>query len=246
MKVVISKFFNTLYFKNSHELIKEKDIKKIAEFQKKGNLFGIILYQSRTYIDNILNEFNIKADFYIYPNGRIELKDKIDYFSYESIYRSEMNEILLSINQEYEVMLFSKNDREKISSNLLLDLKYLAYNLAILKFKSDEEAKRCAVNLKRCFGLMLSITRYKKEVFLCSKKSSFDDGIEKLIEQYNINVNDIHIIQDQFIDEDLLKYYSNFYALKQNIVLGNVVQIESISECIELIMESEDEKFSFF
>lgn len=247
MKVIISTFFNTLYFEGQSKSISQYDIRKIKEFREAGNLFGIMLYHNKDVIENILNQYGIEIDFYITQNGHIEVKNRLDCFSYEPFDGNEMYNILNAIEVPYQGYLFNQNLREKVSLETLNDLKIKEYTLAILKFDNANTSKQIADLLTQKFGHILQVDIRDNELTLFSKKGNSEDTIEMINKVYHVGLSDIHIIKNYFVDLDLVRSFNNLYALNQRVWLDKeIIEVDSICECIELIMLNGKNNFSFF
>ena len=247
MKAIISTFFNTLYFESQSESISQYDIRKIKEFRASGNLFGIMLYHNKDVIENILKQYGIEIDFYIAQNGHIEVKNRLDCFSYEPFDENEMYNILNAIEMPYQGYLFNQNLRETVSLDTLNDLKIKEYTLAILKFDNSTTTQQIANLLTQKFGHILQIDIQDNEMTLFSRKGNSEDTIEMINKVYHVDLNDIHIVKNHFVDLDLVRSFNNLYALNQRVWLDKeIIEVDSICDCIELIMLNEKNDFSFF
>ncbi len=247
MQIVISTFFDTLYFKNKKEPICQYDVQKIKEFQKNGNLFGIIVYHNKECISCLLEKYGLCPDFYVHYNGRIENSEQIDCFRYELMTAKELKDVLTSIKDEYQGVAFNGQLRDRLDFNESLHLHYDEYNLIVLKFYSHNAARMNEEIILNKYGNIVQTIVQDNELTICSKKAYFENCLDDLIEKYPVNSSQVHIIKNNFFDLNLVEHFHQLYAINQSYFIDdNIVEISCVGEGISQIMHKNKEDLSLF
>ena len=206
MKVLASDYDGTLLF---NEKFKEGDLKKIKEFQKVGNLFGLCSGRPFKGIYEFCKPY-IDFDFYILCTGALVLNKER-----EVIYKSTISKHLLHkfydryqknydifIQANMQIYTFLKEDLGSMVRQVITSLDEVEgdiYGLS-MNAKTDENARKVCLDIEEHFP-ELTAHQNKEYIDITEKGCSKGLGILKLKEIIKIlHEKNIAVI----VDEELL------------------------------------------
>ena len=172
MKVLASDFDGTLLF---NDQFREKDLKKIKEFQQQGNLFGLCSGRPFQGIHHLCQDY-LDFDFYILCTGALVLnkqqevlyKSTITHDLLEKFYQYYQGKYPIFIQANLKIYTFETMEvngivREHISS--LDDVQGDIYGLS-MNALSDENARNVCQDIERLFPELTSFFSNIYEFFI--------------------------------------------------------------------------------
>ena len=184
MKVLASDYDGTLLF---NEKFKEGDLKKIKEFQKAGNLFGLCSGRPFKGIYEFCKPY-IDFDFYILCTGALVLNKEREVIYKSTISKHLLHEFYDRYQKDYDIFImqiytFLKEDLGPMVRQVITSLDEVEgdiYGLS-MNAKTDENAKKVCLDIEEHFP-ELTAHQNKEYIDITEKGCSKGLGILKLKE----------------------------------------------------------------
>lgn len=200
MKIIASDFDGTLY---RNETITDRDRNAIEQWQKKGNLFGIVTGRSKGDIIRMLAENGIKTDFVIAYNGAGVFDSEGGVLYEEWFPRCEGKKL---VDYAYATDFAFQDRRDSDIDPGDMSKSYQMY----LKLETNEGAQQLAEILNKVFegkftshinGHWINATKYG-----VSKAT----GIAHLAEIKGVAKEDVYAVGDYFNDLPMLEAFNGY------------------------------------
>ncbi len=252
MYLLDSDFVCTLAF---HNEIKEEDVKKIHEFQQAGHLFGISTGRNYTGIKRIMDEHNIKLDFYVLVSGS-KLMDGQGNILYNHTLDVEIiKEIFEYTHYDCEYAFFLENEmlfyqplfldsRRKIitSSNELPDKPYSFLSMHFGPNKEKEAQEACELVSSR-YADRVTAYRNTTDVDIVYRGSSKGQSVLEIARYYDIPLENINVIGDSMNDIpmfDITDHAYSFFGIEEDLKPHVNHYVHSVAECIDDLLSKEN------
>ena len=169
MKVLASDFDGTLLFNNE---FREGDLKKIKEFQKAGNLFGLCSGRPFKGIYEFCKPY-IDFDFYILCTGALVLNKKREVVYKSTITKQVLKEFFNRYFDDYDIFIqanlqlytFLKEDLGSMVRTVITSLDEVEgdiYGLS-MNAKTDENARKVCLDIEKYFP---ELTAHQNKEFI--------------------------------------------------------------------------------
>lgn len=250
MKILASDFDGTLYFKDHG--IKESDIKKIKEFQNKGNLFGMSTGRELRGIVNITDEYGIKLDFLVLTSGSKIMDGNQNIIMNKPLDKKIIKKIYESTQYNQEYMIFSSTHNylinPKKNRGLIInhpdELDDSDYSSLAIHFDigEEKEAQKATDYINSHFKDDVIAFRNTINVDIVCKGCSKGLGVLEIAKYFNIDKNNINVIGDSMNDIpmfDITDHAYSFKNIESNLKKHVNYFVDSVAECIDHILEEE-------
>lgn len=243
MKVLASDFDGTLFFDGK---FKDNDLKKIKEFQKAGNLFGLCSGRPFEGVTKVCEGY-IDFDFFILCTGALVLnknhevlfKSTITDQILKAFYHQYKNQYPIYIQANYKIYTFEEVQmdgivRQQISS--LDEVEGDIYGISMYALTEENAAKVC----QEINQLFPELTPHQNKEFIdiTEKGCSKGLGIEKLKETFHLS--DIAGIGDSYNDIPMLETVDHSFTFHSSPeCIQNIVDhvVEGIDEAIDILLQ---------
>ena len=245
------------------EIIKEEYINAILKLKEKGHKFIISTGRSLEGIYKIFNKYpEIKYDYIVACNGSIIIDNNsnVIYDNYissevaEEVFRDFMDEDGICVHFEYEGSnylidpedysgmehlmeyfkgVISKEDVFSEKRNYSI-ISLFTKNMDIVR---AEEAKELLI---KKYGHALEAFRNQYFVDIAPKDCSKGNGLKKLLELNNLDIEKLYAIGDSYNDLSMFKLTNNsftFHHAEEQLKVYANNHVSSVSECIERMIK---------
>lgn len=243
MKVLASDFDGTLMF-DDH--FRDEDIRKIKEFQKQGNLFGLCSGRPFQGITDMCRDL-IDLDFYILCSGTLIL-DK----NFQVIYKSTISKQLLKqfyqtfhekyplyIQANFKIYSFETKELPGIVMehiSLPEEVDGDIYGFSMYAF-NDENASKVCQEIETLFP-ELSAHQNKEFIDVTEKGCSKGSGIERLKKE--LNITDIAGIGDSYNDMPMLEIVDHAFTFPTSPACVKDIAddiVDSVAQAIHILLK---------
>ena len=226
MKVLVSDFDGTLFIDNK---VTEKDIKKIEEFRKKGNIFIISTARNFSTVKKECLKYSINVDYFFCDIGSVIL-DNDGNVLYKKYINSYEIEIIESVIENYKNLITIKRygtNSKQVDKNDIIEYKIAGEIVVLNEINHILNSK-----IKQA---KLQITEDNKLIIHTGTK---EEIIQIFINQNSINKSIITTVGDELDDLNMLILYNGYRMNKCTMKLEKKIQnsVKSISEIIDLII----------
>lgn len=242
MKVLASDYDGTLLF---NEKFKEGDLKKIKEFQKAGNLFGLCSGRPFKGIYEFCKPY-IDFDFYILCTGALVLNKEREVIYKSTISKHLLHEFYDRYQKDYDIFIqanmqiytFLKEDLGSMVRQVITSLDEVEgdiYGLS-MNAKTDETLKKCVLILKNIF--LNNCTQNKEYIDITEKGCSKGLGILKLKEL--MHLEEVAGIGDSYNDIPMLETVDHSFTFPTSPEsLTSIVDdvVDSVEEALDILMK---------
>ena len=221
MKILVSDYDDTFYT-DENSII--KNIEKVNEFRKEGNLFVIATSRSYNSIKKEIDKFDIKCDYIICNVGGIIIKPETNKIIYSNFLKTD--DIF-----QIDNILKSENNIEVTKFYLDENCKQLQEILGY-KIKGNENILLKIKQLLDCSNMNLKIILCNEDKLFINGNNTKESAIEELYKIINSDAS-ITTVGDGTVDIGMIKKY-NGYRMKNcsdglkditNKVVGNVYEL---------------------
>lgn len=243
MKVLASDYDGTLLF---NEKFKEGDLKKIKEFQKAGNLFGLCSGRPFKGIYEFCKPY-IDFDFYILCTGALVLNKEREVIYKSTISKHLLHEFYDRYQKDYDIFIqanmqiytFLKEDLGSMVRQVITSLDEVEgdiYGLS-MNAKTDENARKISLDIEKHFP-ELSAHQNKEFIDITEKGVSKGTGILKLKEL--MKIDEIAGIGDSYNDISMLETVDHSFTFPTSPEsLTSIVDdvVESVEQALDILMQ---------
>lgn len=222
-KMLVSDYDNTFY---TDDVTIFKNISKVNEFKKNGNIFTIATSRSWNSISKELEKYNIKCDYVICNAGAVIVKEKEEKPIYINFLKPEIVtqiEEILKKQSDIEITRFTENENEDICFERLLGYKIKGDKMILKELKCILEEK----------NLNLEIVYNNENKLFINGNSKKENAIGKIHEMINVPI-DIITVGDDLVDIGMVEKY-NGYRMKESSEGMKKVTNKEVSSIYELL-----------
>lgn len=229
MQIIASDFDNTIYFLDSMEKNK-RNINKIKEFIKLGNLFIIITGRNYSDLKYYLNKYEIPYDYLVCDDGaKIFNKDDVCLNTIKLGYNAinEVIPILEQLNVDYYLDDgYSKNNSKKECVKIVINC-------------SNKEEKEKLVEIIKHSDIHIYASR--THVNIINKKVNKEVALRELFKIEKLDYEKLNVIGDNENDYKMLKSFNGGVIKKHNKILDELhkKEYETLVEFIDEIIKKE-------
>lgn len=250
MKLLASDFDNTLLFDNQ---MKEKDVKKIKEFQKKGHLFGVCTGRSLKGVLLPSQPYHLTYDFYILLSGSLIIDKNLNTIYHKTIPLKTVEDIFHLANhvnasvvyQDEMYIISSTEDHQyrgvRIHSFSELDTKEVTSMSFHFKDHEIKKASKLTQIINEQYGHIVTAFQNNQHIDIAAKGCSKGEGIHFIQEYFHLSPQDIHVIGDSWNDLPMIDAVKNSYTFTYaHVDIQNRAKtiVETLTDCIEDIEKS--------
>lgn len=249
-KMLASDLDGTLILK---DLISEKDRQAIRDLKAKGGIFTVSTGRPLNGIRTLDVENNIDIDYYVLLNGALILDSNREKLSHKCMENNTLKEILddvltdemrIAIDTGYTTYIY--NEREDFPFENFRVIKSFdeiqeAASLLAITFddKPFEEIEALKNYINYTYGEKISAYRNTKYIDIVPKGCSKGNGVVKVAELANIELEGVYTIGDSYNDVAMFKITDNsftFYRVEEELktIAKNIV--DDVAECINEYM----------
>lgn len=205
MKIIASDFDGTIY---KHEIVSERDREAVREWQKKGNLFGIVTGRDRGIIARAA-DFGLLLDYAVCLNGAV-LIDAAGNTLYEAFADKSMAEKIPSFVEQFRPQHrgYSYSYHNNIETGNPDDIKGVC-QLSFL-FETDERANEVTKKLNEEFGDIMVSYANGRNINTVKAGISKATGIEHFASLKGAAKNDIWVVGDSYNDLPMLTAFDGY------------------------------------
>ena len=239
MKVLASDYDGTLLFK-------EGDLKKIKEFQKAGNLFGLCSGRPFKGIYEFCKPY-IDFDFYILCTGALVLNKEREVIYKSTISKHLLHEFYDRYQKNYDIFIqanmqiytFLKEDLGSMVRQVITSLDEVEgdiYGLS-MNAKTDENARKVCLDIEEHFP-ELTAHQNKEYIDITEKGCSKGLGILKLKEL--LHLEEVAGIGDSYNDIPMLETVDHSFTFPTSPEsLTSIVDdvVDSVEEALDILMK---------
>lgn len=234
-KILVSDFDGTFYL-NNEDII--KNLEKVEEFRKAGNIFMIATGRSYDEFKEALDKHSLSYDYLIINNGATILNSNNKFIS-NCIIKNWVKKILLkdlnfsNITNIYGCTIL--NSKVNVNGKRLTKIH--------IEYKTLDEAKTICNYINKKYKLFLKsyVIVTTKSVEIISSKCNKAKSVQKIAKAQKINNKDIYAIGDSYNDLDMIKQF-NGYTMengKDELKQISLSIFPSVSELIDKLLNTE-------
>jgi len=204
MKLLVTDFDNTLY---TTERDFQKNIKKITEFRKQGNLFVIATGRSYRGMIDVVEEYRIPFDYLVLNQGAVILDHNLKLIQKTVLEPKLIRNILAKLKDNDNVMeaiVFGLWDY-RLTTLDNQDISKLMFRIKSLE--AAHEIKKQLYKESSDIKVYVTINRFFN-VEIIAKEIHKGQAIKLIAERENINKEDIHVIGDASNDYEMIEMFN--------------------------------------
>lgn len=253
LKILASDYDGTLYFHDENPHYRIKDLEKIAEFQRNGNLFGLCtgrpLYGILPFIPN-----NLQLDFFILNSGAVILDKNHNEILKKAIPLETLKEMMMLYPDfAYSILtedkMYVREFKEDMAGREYLGLFNSADDLADheilgISFHIDNETRIPKIIASLTQFTTLSAYQNRNDIDCVAVGCSKGSGIKALQEHYHLTDQQVACIGDSYNDLPMLESVENSFTFIQSppaVQAKAKYLVNSIADCIVQLTESENQ-----
>lgn len=243
MKVLASDFDGTLIF---NDKFRKKDLEKIKEFQKAGNLVGLCSGRPFKGVYEFCKKY-VDLDFYILCTGALVLdKDGNELFkstitkqSLENYFNRYQDKYEIYIQANKQIYTYDKKDMDSMVRTVITSLNEVEGDIYGISMNaiSDENARKVCLDIEENFP-ELATHQNKEYIDVTAKGCSKGLGINKLKEI--LNIEEIAGIGDSYNDIPMLETVDTSFTFPTSPdSLTSIVDyvVDSVAQAIDILNE---------
>ena len=229
-----------------NEKFKEGDLKKIKEFQKAGNLFGLCSGRPFKGIYEFCKPY-IDFDFYILCTGALVLNKEREVIYKSTISKHLLHEFYNRYQKDYDIFIqanmqiytFLKEDLGSMVRQVITSLDEVEgdiYGLS-MNAKTDENARKVCLDIEEHFP-ELTAHQNKEYIDITEKGCSKGLGILKLKEL--MHLEEVAGIGDSYNDIPMLETVDHSFTFPTSPEsLTSIVDdvVDSVEEALDILMK---------
>jgi hypothetical protein len=233
MKKILVSDFDGTFLLNDEDII--KNIEKVEEFRKQGNIFIIATGRSNDEFKEALSKYPLTYDYLIINNGATILNKDHKFLSNCII----KNWVKKSLLKKLELSAIT-NIYGCTILNSKIDVNNKRLTKIHIEYSSLEEAKKISNFINKKYKLFLKsfVIVSRNSVEIISSKCNKAKSVQKIARAKKINKKDIYAIGDSYNDLDMIKKF-NGYTMengKDELKAISLSIFPSVSDLIEKLL----------
>lgn len=252
-KILFSDVDETLYFGDREDnKISIEDQEAIKKFQETGHLFGVCTGRSYSGTMAALNYGSLDLDFMILSSGAIIMVNQ-QIIKEKMLTKEILNTVMNSIDLNRSGIMASINGNSyftdylnftfqgaKKISNINDISEDVFTNIAVTskEVKVIIEAKE---KLEEALGDQVEVNQNELSLDISPKNCDKGTAIKGLVEYLGISDENVYAIGDSYNDIPMFKAVKHSYTFntsKELVKQAAVYRVDSLAECIEMILNS--------
>ena len=248
MKLLASDFDNTLWF---YDNMKDKDVKAIHTFQKKGNLFGLCTGRSLKGVIEPSKPYHITYDFYILLSGAQILNRNKDIIFEKTIPLQIVKDVYELLNHQEISIVYNNEiyklyqhriDTRGIYIHSLEEIPATDINSFSFHYEDNEIplVTQAALSINQKFGQYITAFQNNQHIDIVAKGCSKGEGIKIIQDFFHLEDHQMYAIGDSWNDLPMLSRIQNSFTFTyapKDVQKQSKYIVHTLSQAIDMIKE---------